>query len=74
MGEISVIIATASPHRKDALQATEMAIDELKKAVPIWKKVSFFYKDSIRPVSRCKFAAASFCDSLLSLHGLMALY
>lgn len=38
VGEISVIIATASPHRKDALQATEMAIDELKKAVPIWKK------------------------------------
>ncbi|VDM62862.1 unnamed protein product [Angiostrongylus costaricensis] len=40
VGETSVIIATASPHRKDALHATEMAIDELKRAVPIWKKVS----------------------------------
>ncbi|KAE9421751.1 hypothetical protein Angca_007245, partial [Angiostrongylus cantonensis] len=38
VGETSVIIATASPHRKDALHATEMAIDELKRAVPIWKK------------------------------------
>ncbi|KAJ1371862.1 hypothetical protein KIN20_033892 [Parelaphostrongylus tenuis] len=38
VGEISVIIATASPHRKDALHATEMAIDELKKVVPVWKK------------------------------------
>uniref|UniRef100_A0A0K0D993 Molybdopterin synthase n=1 Tax=Angiostrongylus cantonensis TaxID=6313 RepID=A0A0K0D993_ANGCA len=41
VGETSVIIATASPHRKDALHATEMAIDELKRAVPIWKKVSY---------------------------------
>ncbi|VDL83129.1 unnamed protein product [Nippostrongylus brasiliensis] len=38
VGETSVIIATASPHRKDALHATEMAIDELKRVVPIWKK------------------------------------
>ncbi|EYC31625.1 hypothetical protein Y032_0003g1154 [Ancylostoma ceylanicum] len=38
VGETSVIIATASPHRKDAIHATEMAIDELKRAVPIWKK------------------------------------
>ncbi|KIH44137.1 molybdopterin converting factor, subunit 2, partial [Ancylostoma duodenale] len=38
VGETSVVIATASPHRKDAIHATEMAIDELKRAVPIWKK------------------------------------
>ncbi|KAK6730317.1 hypothetical protein RB195_007029 [Necator americanus] len=38
VGETSVIIATASPHRKDAIHATEMAIDELKRVVPIWKK------------------------------------
>ncbi|VDM70168.1 unnamed protein product [Strongylus vulgaris] len=38
VGEASVIIATASPHRNDAIHATEMAIDELKRTVPIWKK------------------------------------
>ncbi|CAI4226707.1 unnamed protein product [Auanema sp. JU1783] len=38
VGETSLVIATASPHRKDAIHATEMAIDELKRTVPIWKK------------------------------------
>ncbi|CAJ0594026.1 unnamed protein product [Cylicocyclus nassatus] len=38
VGEASVVIATASPHRKDAIEATEMAINELKRVVPIWKK------------------------------------
>uniref|UniRef100_A0A914E2L3 Molybdopterin synthase catalytic subunit n=1 Tax=Acrobeloides nanus TaxID=290746 RepID=A0A914E2L3_9BILA len=38
VGEESVIIATSSPHRKDAIGATEMAINELKRTVPIWKK------------------------------------
>ncbi|KAH8098343.1 molybdopterin synthase [Aureococcus anophagefferens] len=38
VGEASVIIAAASPHRKDALAAVAWAIDELKTTVPIWKK------------------------------------
>ncbi|KJH42980.1 molybdopterin converting factor, subunit 2 [Dictyocaulus viviparus] len=38
VGEISVIVATAAPHRGDALHATERAIDHLKATVPIWKK------------------------------------
>ncbi|GMT00197.1 hypothetical protein PENTCL1PPCAC_22371 [Pristionchus entomophagus] len=41
VGEISVIIATASPHRTDAIRATEWAIDELKRRVPIWKKEAY---------------------------------
>lgn len=36
--EASVVIAVSSPHRKTSLGAVEVAIDELKKRVPIWKK------------------------------------
>ncbi|XP_037806304.1 molybdopterin synthase catalytic subunit-like [Lucilia sericata] len=36
--EVSVVIAISSPHRKTSLDAVEVAIDELKKRVPIWKK------------------------------------
>lgn len=38
VGQESVIIATSSPHRNEAIQATDMAINELKKSIPIWKK------------------------------------
>jgi len=37
-GEKIVHIAVSSPHRKEAFQACEWLIDELKKIVPIWKK------------------------------------
>ena len=38
IGEISVLIAVASPHRAEALAACQYAIDRLKQIVPIWKK------------------------------------
>jgi molybdopterin synthase catalytic subunit len=38
IGETAVIIAAASPHRDAAFAAARSAIDELKRAVPIWKK------------------------------------
>ena len=38
IGEISVLIAVASPHRLEAIQACHYAIDRLKEIVPIWKK------------------------------------
>lgn len=38
MKEASVIIAVSSPHRLEAMKATEWCIDNLKKTVPIWKK------------------------------------
>ena len=38
IGEISVLIAVASPHRAEAFEACRYAIDRLKKIVPIWKK------------------------------------
>lgn len=38
IGEPSVVIAVASPHRKEAFQACQYAIEAIKKVVPIWKK------------------------------------
>lgn len=38
VGEASVAIAVASPHRQEALQACAYAIKRLKEIVPIWKK------------------------------------
>ena len=38
IGEISVAIAVAAPHRRDAFEAGRFAIDTLKRTVPIWKK------------------------------------
>jgi molybdopterin converting factor subunit 1 len=38
VGEASVLIAVASPHRKAAFEACAYAIDRLKEYVPIWKK------------------------------------
>jgi len=36
--EASVIIAISSPHRVDAMEATQHCISQLKARVPIWKK------------------------------------
>ena len=38
IGEASVGIAVATPHRGEAFQACQYAIDRLKQIVPIWKK------------------------------------
>ena len=38
IGETSVAVAVASPHRAEAFEACRFAIDELKATVPIWKK------------------------------------
>ncbi len=38
VGEPSVVICIASPHRAEAFTACEWAIDTLKANVPIWKK------------------------------------
>ena len=37
-GAVSVVIAAASPHRADAFSACRLAIEELKKDAPIWKR------------------------------------
>jgi molybdopterin synthase catalytic subunit len=38
VGEASVVVCVASPHRADAFGACRWAIDTLKADVPIWKK------------------------------------
>lgn len=38
IGEPSVIIAVATPHRGEAFEACRYIIDTLKTTVPIWKK------------------------------------
>jgi len=43
IGEASVAVAAASPHRAEAFAACRFAIDTLKARVPIWKKE--FYAD-----------------------------
>lgn len=41
VGDIPVVIAVSSAHRKAAFEACEFAIDTLKETVPIWKKEFF---------------------------------
>jgi molybdopterin synthase catalytic subunit len=38
IGQASVAIAVSAPHRGEAFEATQYAIDRLKQIVPIWKK------------------------------------
>jgi molybdopterin synthase catalytic subunit len=46
LGEVSVAIAAAHPHRAPALDSTRYVIEEIKKRVPIWKKEH--YSDGTR--------------------------
>jgi molybdopterin synthase catalytic subunit len=41
VGETSVVIVVAAPHRDDAFAACHYAINRLKRIVPIWKKEVF---------------------------------
>jgi molybdopterin synthase catalytic subunit len=40
-GEVAVVVAVSTPHRKDSFAACEFVIDTLKEKVPIWKKEVF---------------------------------
>lgn len=40
-GEVSVVVAVSSPHRKQSFEACQFIIDTLKEKVPIWKKEVF---------------------------------
>ena len=37
-GELIMMVATASPHRKDAFEAAEFLMDYLKSRAPFWKR------------------------------------
>ena len=41
VGEVSVAIAVASPHRDEAYQASRYVIEQLKQRVPIWKREGY---------------------------------
>lgn len=41
IGEVSVVIVTASPHRADAFAACRYAIERVKQISPIWKHEHF---------------------------------
>lgn len=41
VGEISVAVAVASPHRAEAFDACRFIMDALKRTVPVWKKEFF---------------------------------
>lgn len=38
LGEISVAVAVSTPHRRQAFEAGQFLIDQLKVRVPVWKK------------------------------------
>lgn len=41
IGQISLVVAVASPHRREAFLACHEAVNRLKQIVPIWKKEVF---------------------------------
>ena len=41
IGDVSLVVAVASPHRKDAFAASQHVVDRIKQTVPIWKKEFF---------------------------------
>jgi molybdopterin synthase catalytic subunit len=41
VGEPSLFLRVASPHRSEGFRASQWIVDELKKNVPIWKKPRF---------------------------------
>lgn len=41
IGESSIVIAVAAPHRHAAFEACAYAMDRVKEAVPVWKKEFF---------------------------------
>jgi len=41
VGEPSLFLRVASPHRSEGFRASQWIIDELKKKVPIWKRPRF---------------------------------
>ena len=49
IGQISLVVAVASPHRKEAFLACHEVVDRLKSTVPIWKKE--IYEDGSRWVA-----------------------
>ena len=41
IGDVSLVVAAASPHRAEAFAACQYVVDRIKQDVPIWKKEVF---------------------------------
>ncbi len=41
VGEVAVVVAISTAHRKESFEACQFIIDSLKQTVPIWKKEIF---------------------------------
>jgi len=46
LGEITILIAVACPHRSEAYDLSRYIIEEIKKKSPIWKKEHYKNEDS----------------------------
>ena len=55
VGEPSLFLRVASPHRSEGFSASQWIVDELKKKVPIWKRPRF-KPESYRHTSRTEAA------------------
>jgi MoaE-MoaD fusion protein len=38
VGDVALVVAVGSPHRKEAFEACQYTVDRIKEIVPIWKK------------------------------------
>jgi molybdopterin synthase catalytic subunit len=56
VGQPSLFLRVASPHRGDGFRASQWIVDELKKRVPIWKRPQF-RDESLGRASHSKAAA-----------------
>ena len=62
IGQISVLIAIGCPHRSEAFEACQFAIDTLKHNAPIWKKEFYREQDGILSSSWVSIAACETPD------------
>jgi molybdopterin synthase catalytic subunit len=46
VGEVSTVIAVATPHRGEAYEASRYIIEEIKKRLPVWKKENYVEGDA----------------------------
>lgn len=46
VGEVSTVIAVATPHRAEAYEASRYIIEEIKKRLPVWKKERYVEGES----------------------------
>ena len=53
IGEASLFLRVASPHRSEGFRASQWIVDELKKKVPIWKRPRFRAATGIVDAGTC---------------------